>query len=76
MKYFGKSFPDTLRFADKIINKNVVAVVEVEVLRIVVEKVGDFAHVDPFLFKQGTVEIWEDNLNEFNDAIIRIVHKF
>ena len=76
VKYFGKSFNDTLRFANMIINKYVVAVIEVEVSRTVVEKIGDFIAVDPFLFRHGTVEIWEADLDEFNDAVIRIVHKF
>jgi len=76
IKYFGKSFKDTLRFAEKVINRNIVAVVEVEVSRSVVEQIGDFVDVDPFLFRRGTVEIWEADLDSFNDAIIRIVHKF
>jgi len=76
LKYFGKDLGDTLRFADKVINKNIVAVIEVEVLRRVVEEIGDFVSVDPFLFKHGTIEIWEADLNKFNNAIVRIVHKF
>jgi hypothetical protein len=76
VKYFGKNFDDTLKFADMIINRNVVAVIEVEVPEKIIMRIGDFVDVDPFLFKHGTVEIWEADLNEFNAAIIRIVHKF
>jgi len=76
VKYFGKNYEDTLRFADMVINKNVVAIVEVEVLQSVVEKIGDFADVDSFIFRHGTVEIWEADIDEFNSAIIRIAHKF
>ena len=76
LKYFGKNFDDTLRFANKVLNRNIVAVVEVEVLRKVVMKIGDFIDVDPYIFRCGTVEIWETDLDEFNNSIIRIVHKF
>ena len=76
MKYFGKDIADTIRFAEKTINNNTAAVVEVEIPRNIVERIGDFSSVDPFLFRHGTVEIWEDDLDEFNDAIINIVHKF
>jgi len=76
VKYFGKSFEDTLRFADMVINRNIVAIIEVEVLHDVVIKIGDFISVDQFLFRHGTVEIWEADLDEFNNAIVRIVHKF
>ena len=76
VKYFGRDIGDTIRFAEKTINNNTVAVVEVEVSRDVVERIGDFVSVDPFLFKHGTVEIWESDLDEFNDAVINIVHKF
>ena len=47
-----------------------------EVLGEVVNRIGDFITVDPFLFTHGTVEIYEDDLDEFNRAIIHIVHKF
>ena len=67
---------DTLKFADKVINKYVVAVIEIEVLRRVVDRVGDFPEVDPFLFKHGTVVVWENDLDEFNNAVLRILHKF
>ena len=76
VKYFGRDFHDTLRFANKIINKNVVAIVETEVFRNVVEDIGDFVHVDPFLFTHGTVEIWERDLYKFNNSIASIKHKY
>ena len=76
VKYFGKNFEDTLRFADMVINRNIVAVIEVEVSKTVLDRIGDFEDVDSFIFKHGTVEIWESDLGEFNGAIVRIVHKF
>jgi len=76
VKYFGLNFQDTLNFADMVINKNIVAIVEVEVSCEIVNKIGDFVNVDPFLFKHGTVEIWETDLNKFNDAIVSVTHKF
>ena len=76
LKYFGKDYIDTLRFAEMVINKNIVAVIEVGVSRSVVERIGDFVDVDPFIFRHGTVQIWEADLNEFNDAITHIIHKF
>ena len=38
LKYFGKDLGDTLRFANKLKNKNIVAVLEVEVLKLVLKK--------------------------------------
>ena len=54
VKYFGLDFDETLHFADKAFNTDLVAVVEVKVSKSVLEKIGDFTHVDPFLFKHGT----------------------
>ena len=75
VKYFGVDFEETLNFADKAINIELVAVVEVGVLRDVVMNIADFTHVDRFLFKSGTVEIPAANLSEFNSAIRYIIHK-
>ena len=75
VKYFGRDFHDTLKFANKIINKNVVAIIEAEVFIDVVEEIGDFVHVDPFIFTHGTVEIWERDLLIFNSSIVSIKHK-
>jgi len=75
VKYFGLDFEETLRFADKAFNMDLVAVVEVCVIRSVLEKIGDYTHVDPFLFKCGTVEIQAENLAEFNNAITKIIHR-
>jgi len=75
VKYFGMDFDETLRFADKAFNKDLVAVIEVIVDKSVLERIGDFTHVDPFLFKCGTVEIQPEHLNEFNSAIFNILHR-
>jgi hypothetical protein len=75
VKYFGFNFDETLRFANKAFNMDLVAVIEVKINKVVLDKIGDFTHVDPFLFKSGTVEIQPENLDEFNRAIVKITHK-
>jgi len=75
VKYFGLDFDETLSFADKAFNMDLVAVIEVNIYKSVLDKIGDFTQVDPFLFKCGTVEIQPENLDEFNSAIIKITHR-
>jgi len=75
VKYFGLDFDETLSFADKAFNLDLVCVLEVCVKKIVLDKIGDFTHVDPFLFKCGTVEIQPEDLEEFNRAITKIIHR-
>ena len=76
VKYFGLDFGETLNFAEKIGVLDIVAVVEVSVLRLTLEQIGDYTHVDPFLFKKGTVIIQQEHLNEFNAAIKSIRHRY
>jgi len=76
VKYFGVDPGETLEFANKIINIDVVAVIEVGVLEDTLKRIGDFINVDPFLFKSGTVEIHVEYLEEFNSAIQYIIHKY
>ena len=76
VKYFGVDFEETLAFANEIINIDLVAVIEVSVARAVLNRVGDFIHVDPFLFKSGTVEIHAEQLDEFNNAIKYIAQRY
>ena len=76
VKYFGINYEETLAFANKIVSIDIVAVIEVGILRDVLERIGDFTHVDPFLFKKGTVEIQREHLEEFNDAIQFINHRY
>ena len=73
-KYFGKSFEDTLNFANKPINNGMVAIFEVAVNENVLLDVGDFAQVDKFIFRSGTVEIPEERLDEFNEAVQYVRH--
>jgi hypothetical protein len=42
----------------------------------VLNKIGDFTHVDRFLLKNGTVTIHLNKLAEFNNALQQIIHKF
>ena len=76
VKYFGLDFKETLDFADELMNIDLVAVVEVIVLEEILNKIGDFIDVDPFLFKTGTIEIQSEHLDEFNSAIYSIIHRF
>jgi hypothetical protein len=75
VKYFGLDFDETLSFANKAFNLDLVCVLEVCVKKSVLDKIGDYTHVDPFLFKCGTVEIQPEDLAEFNGAIITIIHR-
>ena len=76
VKYFGLNFEETLAFANKIINIEIVAIFEVKVITEILNRVGDFTNVDTFLFKSGTVEIPAEKLDEFNNAIQEIIHKY
>jgi len=75
VKYFGMDLNETIEFANKRVNRHVVAIFEVLLPLAKLNKLGDFTDVDPFLFKNGSVEIAADNLNEFNQSIIRITHR-
>ena len=75
VKHFGLNYEETLDFANKDLNVDVVAVFEVSISQEALKIVGDFTHVDPYIFKSGTVEIRADRLTEFNNAILSITHK-
>ena len=73
IKYFGLDRGETERFADMVINLGVVAVFAVSIRNEILEEIGDFTNVDPFLFKKGTVEIHTTVLDKFNNALDSIV---
>lgn len=75
VKHFGLDYSETLCFADKDFNIDVVAILEVEINSALLKELGDFTHVDTFIFRSGTVEIRSDRLSEFNNAILKITHK-
>jgi len=50
-------------------------VLEIRVRKDILEKIGDFTNVDVTLFRSGTVEIQPEHLEEFNTAIVEIVHR-
>ena len=75
-KYFGMDFNETLDFANKVFNIHVVAIVETEIGKRVLENIGDFTKVDISVFKSGTVEVHKENLDNFNKAISKIKHVF
>ena len=74
VKYFGLNFDETLLFANKAFNLDIVAIFEVKLKEKDLNQVGDFTKTDPFLFRTGTVEIQEENLDQFNEYIIKINH--
>ena len=75
VKYFGMDLNETVAFANKRVNRHVVAIFEVILPIAVLNKLGDFTDVDPFLFRSGSVEIAAENLSEFNKSIIKIIHR-
>ena len=75
VKYFGVDLNETVEFANIIQFIDIVAVVEVGISYDILLQVGDFTHVDIFLFKKGTVIIHAEDLSKFNDDIRYIVHK-
>jgi len=75
VKHFGLDYSETLCFADKDFNIDAVAILEVEINSASLAKIGDFTHVDAYIFRSGTVEIRSDRLTEFNNAILKITHK-
>ncbi|MCL2045213.1 MAG: hypothetical protein FWG88_02355 [Oscillospiraceae bacterium] len=76
VKYFGLSFIETVDFANKVTNLDAIAIMEVIISKETIDRIGDFTHVDPFIFRSGTVIIPAGDLNEFSQAIIKIIHKY
>ena len=75
IKCFGMDLAETLDFANKDFNVDVVAVFEVTISEDILNRIGDFTHVDPYIFKSGTVEIRVENLDEFNREMLSVIHK-
>ncbi len=73
-KQFGLNFDDTLKFAEKY--KDLAAVIEVKVSKKELDRIADYTHVDPFIFKNGTLTIHLEHLEEFNKIIQAINHKY
>ena len=76
VKYFGLSFEETVDFANKVTNIDAIAIIEVTVSKAILDRIGDYTHVDPFIFRSGTVIIPAGDLDEFNQAIMEIIHKY
>jgi hypothetical protein len=76
IKYFGLNLQETIVFAGKDLNVDVVAILEVVINRNILNKIGDFTSVDTYIFKSGTVEIAACNLQEFNESICEINHVY
>jgi hypothetical protein len=72
VKYFALNLKEIIVYADKSYITDVVAIFEIVVKRTTIERIGDFTHVDPSIFKSGTVIIHEADIDEFNQAIISI----
>lgn len=73
-KQFGLKFEETLEFANRF--KDIGAIVEVKLPRDQLSRIADFTHVDPFIFKSGTITRNIEPLEEFNKIIREIKHKF
>lgn len=71
-KQFGLSLEQTINFAEKY--PDLAAVIEVKVPKSVADKLGDLTHVDRFIFKDGTLTIHVEDLEEFNKAIQSLSH--
>lgn len=54
---------------------DIAAILEVKVQKAILDKIGDFTNVDTTLFKNGTVEIQSEHLEEFNSSIVEIIHR-
>ena len=72
VKYFGLDSRETEKFANLIINIDVVAVFEILISNTTLNQIGDFTNVDQFLFTKGTVMIHKADLSNFNKTIISI----
>jgi hypothetical protein len=71
-KQFGVGLQDTINFAERY--SDIAAVLEVKIPKTILDKVGDFTHVDTRIFKNGTISIQPYNLDEFNKYIKEILH--
>lgn len=71
-KYFGKSFEETLKFANTPIGRTAIAIFEITVDKKIAEKLSDNTEVDPIIFKKGTTIIFAEDLDEFNNAITNL----
>ena len=74
VKYFGKSFEETLEFANSSIGITSVAIIETIVPRNELEQIMDFTQVDISIFKSGTVIIHGDDIETFNNMLVSIIH--
>ena len=76
VKYFGLNFEETLVFANDNFNNGIIAIFEATIAKNILEEIGDFTHVDRFIFKSGTVIISAEDLEVFNNSIQEIIHKY
>ncbi len=70
-KQFGVDFLETSKFANWAKSDTII---EVVVDRNMLNKIGDFTHVDPFLFKSGTITINSNVIDDFNSIIKEIIY--
>lgn len=73
-KQFGLSFKETMKFAEKY--SDIGAIIEVKVPSSMLDDLADYTHVDRFIFKDGTITIDADKLDDFNKIIQDISHKY
>lgn len=73
-KQFGLNLKETINFAERY--PDLAAVIEIKIPQNVLNKIGDFQSVDKFIFRDGTVTIHADKLDEFNKFIEEILHVY
>ncbi len=73
-KQFGLSLDETLKFAEKY--SDIGAVIEVKVPSNMLDELADYIQVDKFIFKNGTITIHAEQLEDFNNIIQEITHKY
>jgi len=75
VKYFAFDFEETLLYANKAYNSDVVAIFQTRLKKCDLNRLGDFTHVDPSIFKSGTVIVQLDKLDLFNACVIETILK-
>jgi len=76
VKHFGVDYNEVCIFSEMDINTHLSAVLETKVLKSILTKInGIVFDIDAYVFKSGIVVITSDKLNEFNDALVDVIHR-
>ena len=74
VKYFGRDFHETLKFADW--TPDASAIIEVKIPKSILDEIGNFTPLDSTIFRKGTVMIEPENLDVFNKNMSGFYHIF